>query len=131
MDEWFDLTGKIKQNAWRSEGGKPDEYLAKLLRDRRALLETASGKVSKLEALLDEEDAGSLRHTLVYTSDKGAHRHLPRCFAPRNAKRYAKQRGALRIDPGRGRRADMQDIVKVEDRCLRGVGGFLHRQDGR
>ena len=71
MDEWFDLTGKIKQNAWRSEGGKPDEYLAKLLRDRRALLETASGKVSKLEALLDEEDAGSLRHTLVYTSDKG------------------------------------------------------------
>ena len=50
MDEWFDLTGKIKQNAWRSEGGKPDEYLAKLLRDRRALLETASGKVSKLGA---------------------------------------------------------------------------------
>ena len=71
MDEWFDLTGKIKQNAWRSEGGKPDEYLAKLLRDRRALLETASGKVSKLEALLDEEDMGSLQHTLVYTSDKG------------------------------------------------------------
>ncbi len=71
MDEWFELTGKIKQNAWRSEGGKPDEYLAKLLRDRRALLETASGKVSKLEALLDEEDARSLQHTLVYTSDKG------------------------------------------------------------
>lgn len=71
MDEWFDLTGKIKQNAWRSEGGKPDEYLAKLLRDRRALLETASGKVVKLEALLDEEDIGSLLHTLVYTSDKG------------------------------------------------------------
>ena len=36
-----------------------------------------------------------------------------------------------RIDRGRGRRADMQDIVKVEDRCLHGVGGFLHRQDGR
>lgn len=71
MDEWFELTGKIKQNAWRSEGGKPDEYLAKLLRDRRALLETALGKVSKLEALLGEEDAGSLRHTLIYTSDKG------------------------------------------------------------
>ena len=71
MDEWFELTGKIKQNAWRSEGGKPDEYLAKLLRDRRALLETASGKVSRLEALVDEEDVRSLRHTLVYTSDKG------------------------------------------------------------
>ena len=71
MDEWFDLTGKIKQNAWRSEGGKPDEFLSKLLRDRRALLETASDKVSMLKSLLDEENIGSLKHTLVYTSDKG------------------------------------------------------------
>ena len=71
MDEWFDLTGKIKQNAWRSEDGKPDEHLSKLLRDRRALLETASGKIAMLNALLEEEDAGTLRHTLVYTSDKG------------------------------------------------------------
>ena len=71
MNEWFELTGKIRQNAWRSEGGKPDEYLAKLLRDRRALLETASGKVSKLEALLDDQDTSGLQHTLVYTSDKG------------------------------------------------------------
>ena len=71
MDDWFDLTGKIKQNAWRSERGKPDDYLARLLRDRRALLETASDKVSTLKALLDEEDIGSLRHTLVYTTDKG------------------------------------------------------------
>jgi len=71
MDEWFDLTGKIKHNAWRGEGGKPDEYLAKLLRDRRALLETASGKISVLRSLLSEEDARSLRYTLVYTSDKG------------------------------------------------------------
>jgi len=71
MEDWFDLTGKIKQNAWRSGDGKPDTYLAKLLRDRRALLETAAGKVVALKKLLDEEDAGSLRHTLVYTSDKG------------------------------------------------------------
>ena len=71
MDAWFDLTVKIKQNAWRNEDGKPDEYLAKLLRDRRALLETASGKVSALKALLDEEDTGNLRHTLIYASDKG------------------------------------------------------------
>lgn len=70
MDGWFDLTGKIRQNAWRSDGGKPDEYLAKLLRDRRALLETASGKILILRKLLDDEDTGNLRHTLVYTSDK-------------------------------------------------------------
>ncbi|MXY25153.1 MAG: DEAD/DEAH box helicase [Acidobacteria bacterium] len=71
MGEWFDLTGKIKRNAWRSEDDKPDEYLAKLLRDRRALLETASGKEAVLCKLLDSEDTGSLHHTLVYTSDKG------------------------------------------------------------
>ncbi|MDE0211794.1 MAG: DEAD/DEAH box helicase family protein [Boseongicola sp.] len=71
MGEWSDLTGKIKQNAWRSDSGKPDDYLAKLLRDRRALLETASGKISTLMGLLDKEDAGKLRHTLVYASDKG------------------------------------------------------------
>lgn len=71
MGEWFDITGKIKQNAWRSNVGKPDEYLSKLLRDRRAILETASGKVLMLEALLDKEDIDNLRHTLIYTSDKG------------------------------------------------------------
>lgn len=71
MGEWFELTGKIKQSSWRSDGGKPDDYLAKLLRDRRALLETASGKVSTLQKLLEAEDAATLRHTLIYTSDKG------------------------------------------------------------
>lgn len=70
MDEWLELTGKIKQNAWRDEDGDPDDYLAKLLRDRRALLETASGKVAVLKVLLDEEETG-FRHTLIYTSDKG------------------------------------------------------------
>ncbi|MCS1408243.1 MAG: hypothetical protein M2R45_01416 [Verrucomicrobia subdivision 3 bacterium] len=71
MGDWFDLTGKIKQNIWRSEGGEPDEYLAKLFRDRRALLETASDKVSTLRDLLDKEGAGSFQHALIYTSDKG------------------------------------------------------------
>lgn len=71
MDEWFNLTGKIKQNTWRSEDGKPDEYLAKLLRDRRALLEMAMGKVAILSELLEKEDTDGLQHTLVYTSDKG------------------------------------------------------------
>ncbi len=69
MGDWYDLTGEIKRNSWRKEGRKPDEYLAKLFLDRRALLETASGKVSTLKTLLEAED--SLRHTLIYTSDKG------------------------------------------------------------
>lgn len=71
MDEWFYLTGKIKQNAWRNEDEEPDEYLTKLLRDRRALLETASGKLATLDALLMKEDLNKFRHTLIYSSDKG------------------------------------------------------------
>ncbi len=70
MDDWYELTGKIKQNAWRSNHGKPDEYLAKLFRDRRQLLETASGKLSTLQSLLSREDHSTLKHTLIYTSDK-------------------------------------------------------------
>ena len=71
MDEWFDLTGKITKNAWRNEDRQPDKYLAKLMRDRRALLETASGKIATLGGLLMEEDTNNLRHTLIYSSDKG------------------------------------------------------------
>ena len=70
MDEWYELTAKIKKNAWRSSDGKPDDFQAKLLRDRRALLETAEGKVLLLESLLGNEDLKALRHTLVYTTDK-------------------------------------------------------------
>ena len=43
----------------------------KLLRDRRALLETATGKISTLRVLLDKLNISDLRHTLIYTSDKG------------------------------------------------------------
>ncbi|MCB9957178.1 MAG: DEAD/DEAH box helicase family protein [Rhodospirillaceae bacterium] len=70
MDEWYDLTAKIKANAWRKEQGKPDEYLTKLYRDRRALLETAENKLAALEAALAREDLRTLRHTLIYASDK-------------------------------------------------------------
>lgn len=70
MDEWYDLTHRIKQNTWRNKEGRPDDYLTRLLRDRRALLEMASGKISTLRKLL-EEDIGGLHYTLVYTSDKG------------------------------------------------------------
>ncbi|MXX96744.1 MAG: DEAD/DEAH box helicase [Rhodothermaceae bacterium] len=71
LEDWLYLTGKIKQNAWRHEDGNPDEYLSKLMWKRRALLETASGKVAMLVDLLNEEDKSNLRHTLIYTSDKG------------------------------------------------------------
>ncbi len=70
MDQWYEITHKIKQNAWRQDNGKPDDFLAKLFRDRRVLLETAEGKIAQLSSLLGKEDKRSLKHTLVYTTDK-------------------------------------------------------------
>jgi len=70
MAEWYDLTGKIHENMWRREADSSDEYLTKLFRDRRALLETASGKISMLETLLQKEDFRNLDYALVYTTDK-------------------------------------------------------------
>ena len=70
MDKWYELTEKIKVNAWRSEHKEPDEYLTKLLRDRRAILETAENKIAVLETVLKHKGFRTLRHTLIYTSDK-------------------------------------------------------------
>ena len=71
MDEWYALTEKIGKNAWRQEDeAADDEYLMKLLRDRRALLENAKNKIAVLEEVLTRESFRKLRHTLIYTSDK-------------------------------------------------------------
>ena len=73
MDKWYDLTAKIKANAWRQDSKGPDDYLVKLFRNRRVLLETAENKVQALREALDQEDLENLKHTLIYTSDKGPH----------------------------------------------------------
>ena len=71
MDRWHELTDRIKSSVWRQDrDGRPDDYLTKLLRDRRAILETAENKIAALEAAIDSEDLPNLRHTLIYTSDK-------------------------------------------------------------
>ena len=70
MQRWRELTEEIGANAWRSKDGKPDDRLAHLLRLRREVLETAEGKISKLGALLDDEEVRALKHTLVYATDK-------------------------------------------------------------
>ncbi|MYF56436.1 DEAD/DEAH box helicase [Candidatus Poribacteria bacterium] len=72
MDEWYDLTEKIGKNAWRQEDDDiNDEYLLKLLRDRRTILENAENKITVLENVLTRrEDFDKLRYTLIYTSDK-------------------------------------------------------------
>lgn len=72
MEEWYELTEKIGKYAWRQENpDTDDEYMMKLLRDRRALLENAENKVAVLEdVLIQREDFTKLRHTLIYASDK-------------------------------------------------------------
>ena len=70
MDQWSNLTARIKQNSWRTESEKQNDLIAKLLRDRRAILENAANKIDALAACLSHEDLRSLRHTLIYTSDK-------------------------------------------------------------
>ncbi|MCY4652827.1 MAG: DEAD/DEAH box helicase [Dehalococcoidia bacterium] len=71
MDRWHELTELIRVNAWRQEQDSgPDEYLTKLLRDRRAILELAENKIEALKEAIDREDLSGLRHTLVYASDK-------------------------------------------------------------
>ena len=72
MEEWYALTEKIRENAWRQEEpDADDEYLMQLLRDRRALLENAEDKIAVLEDVLTQhENFNRLRHTLIYASDK-------------------------------------------------------------
>ena len=69
MAKWHKITYKIKKNAWRNRDEDSSEYVKKLFRDRRALLETASSKITKLKELLDSSN--ELHHTLIYASDKG------------------------------------------------------------
>ena len=70
MDRWREITDKIRANAWRQDAGGPDEYLAKLFRDRRSILETAENKLPALQALLEAEGVRDLRHALIYATDK-------------------------------------------------------------
>jgi len=70
MKEWIELSHKIASQAWKIKSGQSDPYLDNLLRLRRLVLETAQGKLSILDGLLDDEGARSLRYTLIYATDK-------------------------------------------------------------
>ena len=70
LDRWYELTERIKRNAWRADDESSDTYLMKLLRDRRAILENATNKIEALSACLAQENLDTLKHTLIYASDK-------------------------------------------------------------
>lgn len=70
MREWSELTDKIASLSWKFKSGKNDPYLDNLLRKRRLILETASGKLSILSDLLRAEGSRSLNYALIYATDK-------------------------------------------------------------
>ena len=70
MENWSELTRQIGTQAWRLEAGKESSYLDNLLRQRRLVLETASGKIKTFASLIDAQNPRDLRHALVYATDK-------------------------------------------------------------
>lgn len=69
-DRWLELTQKIKRlTSWQDDENRT-EYVEKLLRDRRLILEAARNKIEILEQLLDSAGPRSLHNTLIYATDK-------------------------------------------------------------
>ena len=69
-DRWLELTEKIKRiTSWQDDEDR-SEYVEKLLRDRRLILEAAHNKIDTLERLLDSAGPRSLQNTLIYATDK-------------------------------------------------------------
>ena len=69
-DLWMGLTEKIKRMTSWQDNEDRSEYIEKLLRDRRLILEAAHNKMDMLERLLDAAGPRSLQNTLIYATDK-------------------------------------------------------------
>ena len=73
LEGWVDMTAQLLRLGWKSrgnEGSLPDRLRLLLIR-RRRILEEAAGKVGVLRTLLQNSGPRTLRHTLVYATDKG------------------------------------------------------------
>ena len=72
IEKYIDLTAQLLRTGFGHEDGTDaglSERQEQLLRDRRALIEQASGKIAALRDLL-EPDTAALSHTLIYCSAK-------------------------------------------------------------
>ena len=70
MEEWRELTQKIKVSYFRQKDDEKNTAYENLLRQRRVILETAEGKIKKLDKLLEKELEVGIKYTLIYTTDK-------------------------------------------------------------
>lgn len=74
MDKYSELTEELYAAGFHvdDEGQTiiPNDKVARLLRDRRAILEQAEGKMAVLRSLLEGQGPAGIRRTLIYTSAK-------------------------------------------------------------
>jgi superfamily II DNA or RNA helicase len=74
LEEWLALTDRLRSAGWRRRADgdeQPSNYVQRLLSGRRRVVEQARNKLSVLDRVLRRTDRRSIRHTLVYASDKG------------------------------------------------------------
>ncbi len=71
MEEFRDLSEKIRKLSWKFEAKIDDPQLDDLLRRRRLIVERARGKIDALAALIDRVPKSDIRYDLIYATDKG------------------------------------------------------------
>lgn len=71
MEEFRDLSEKIRKLGWKIEANIDDVHLDDLLRRRRLIVERARGKIDALAALIDQVPKPDIRYDLIYATDKG------------------------------------------------------------
>lgn len=73
-DKWMEITSELKKLGWTDKNNdfesKIDNYINKLLRDRRLIIEQSERKIAVLKDLLIKNNPKTIKHTLIYTSDK-------------------------------------------------------------
>ncbi len=72
IDEWQELTHRLRQQGWKMRSDDPEHSkdLQILLNRRRRILETANEKIDVLRRLLQQADPRTIKHTLIYATDK-------------------------------------------------------------
>ncbi len=103
LDEWCDLTERLKKSFWSKSNDKEGEvsvYVNSLLRRRRLILENASGKIEKLNQLIQKISKQDYKHTLIYATDKDPEQLIEVNNLLRNAGiRYHQITAAETVDP--------------------------------
>ncbi len=77
FEKWEELTKRIIQKGFKADDNDTDssslpDNIKRLLIARRRVIESAEGKVDALRGLLQKRTRDTIKHVLVYTTDKNA-----------------------------------------------------------